>query len=44
MVADELLLVCPWLEAHEGHGHVWWVDLQLYVGFYASILMGKAVK
>lgn len=39
MVAEELLL-----EAHEESGHVWWVDLQLYVGFYASILMGKAVK
>ena len=39
MVAEELLL-----EAHEEKDHVWWVDLQLYVGFYASILMGKAVK
>jgi len=37
MVAEELLL-----EAHEDeHEHVWWVDLQLYTGFYASIIMGK---
>jgi len=38
MVAEELLL-----EAHEKGEHVWWVDLQLYTGFYASILMGKAL-
>jgi ZIP family zinc transporter len=40
MVAEELLL-----EAHDEDGeHVWWVDLQLYVGFYASIVMGKVLK
>jgi len=38
MVAEELLL-----QAHEGGGHTWWVDLQLYTGFYASILMSKVV-
>lgn len=38
MVAEELLL-----EAHEKGDHVWWVDLQLYIGFYASVLMGKLV-
>jgi len=38
MVAEELLL-----EAHEGgeDSHVWWVDLQLYVGFFLSVVMGK---
>lgn len=37
MVAEELLL-----EAHEdGCEHVWWVDLQLYIGFYASVMLGK---
>ena len=36
MVAEELLL-----EAHEGGGHIWWVDLQLYVGFFLSIMMDK---
>ena len=39
MVAEELLL-----EAHEKGDHVWWVDLQLYTGFYASIVMGKVLK
>jgi len=39
MVAEELLL-----EAHEKNDHVWWVDLQLYTGFYASIVMGKVLK
>lgn len=38
MVAEELLL-----EAHEDGEHVWWIDLQLYVGFYASIFMGKFI-
>jgi zinc transporter ZupT len=39
MVAEELLL-----EAHEeGGNHIWWVDLQLYVGFFVSILLGKLV-
>lgn len=39
MVAEELLL-----ESHEdGHDHVWWVDLQLYVGFFFSILLGKLI-
>jgi len=36
MVAEDLLL-----EAHEAGDHVWWVDLQLYVGFFVSIAMGK---
>lgn len=37
MVAEELLL-----EAHEDGGHhIWWVDLQLYVGFYASFMSTK---
>ncbi|KAG7339435.1 rhodanese-like domain containing protein [Nitzschia inconspicua] len=37
MVAGELLL-----EAHEeGGDHVWWVDLQLYVGFYVSFMATK---
>jgi len=37
MVAEELLL-----EAHEDASeHVWWVDLQLYVGFFLSLMMGK---
>lgn len=39
MVAEELLL-----EAHEKGEHVWWVDLQLYTGFFASIVMGKFIK
>jgi hypothetical protein len=43
MVADELLL-----EAHDDDDDdehdVWWVDLQLYVGFYSSIIMGKVLK
>lgn len=40
MVAEELLL-----EAHEDDaGHVWWVDLQLYVGFYASFMATKFIE
>lgn len=38
MVAEELLL-----EAHEEGEHVWWSDLQLYTGFFASILADKFV-
>lgn len=38
MVAEELLL-----EAHKEGNHIWWVDLQLYVGFFVSILLGKLV-
>jgi len=38
MVAEELLL-----EAHEEGEHVWWSDLQLYTGFFASILASKFV-
>ena len=38
MVAEELLL-----EAHEEADHIWWVDLQLYVGFYASFMATKFV-
>lgn len=38
MVAEELLL-----DAHEDGEHVWWVDLQLYTGFFASIVAGKFV-
>ena len=36
MVAEELLL-----HAHENGRHVWWVDVQLYVGFFVSILLAK---
>mmetsp|Transcript_10968 Transcript_10968/g.22462 ORF Transcript_10968/g.22462 Transcript_10968/m.22462 type:complete len:353 (+) Transcript_10968:124-1182(+) len=37
MVAEELLL-----QAHEdGSEHVWWVDLQLYTGFFASVMIEK---
>jgi hypothetical protein len=36
MVAEELLL-----DAHEDGEHVWWVDLQLYTGFFASVFAGK---
>ena len=32
------------LDAHEDGEHVWWVDLQLYTGFFASIVAGKFVK
>ena len=40
MVAEELLL-----EAHEeGRDHVWWVDLQLYTGFFASVMVEKLVS
>jgi zinc transporter, ZIP family len=39
MVAEELLL-----EAHEeGGNHIWWVDLQLYTGFFASVMVEKLV-
>ena len=38
MVAEELLL-----EAHEEGEHIWWSDLQLYTGFFASILADKFV-
>jgi zinc transporter ZupT len=37
MVAEELLL-----EAHEEGGeHIWWVDFQLYTGFFASVMVEK---
>lgn len=37
MVAEELLL-----QAHEdGADHIWWVDAQLYLGFYASVTLEK---
>lgn len=37
MVAEELLL-----QAHEdGSEHVWWVDFQLYTGFFASVMIEK---
>lgn len=39
MVAEELLL-----DAHEDGEHVWWVDLQLYTGFFSSIIAGKFVR
>jgi len=39
MVAEELLL-----DAHESGDHVWWVDLQLYTGFFASIMAGKLAR
>lgn len=39
MVAEELLL-----DAHEDGEHVWWVDLQLYTGFFASIMAGKFAR
>ena len=36
-VTEELLV-----EAHSGEGeHVWWVDLQFFVGFLASFLLEK---
>ena len=38
MCVEELLL-----DAHEDGEHVWWVDLQLYTGFFASIIAGKFV-
>lgn len=38
MVAEELLL-----QAHENGQHVWWVDVQLYVGFFVSVLLAKLV-
>ncbi|CAB9524207.1 expressed unknown protein [Seminavis robusta] len=39
MVAEELLL-----DAHEDGEHVWWVDLQLYTGFFASIIARKLAR
>jgi len=37
LVTEELLV-----EAHSGEGeHVWWVDLQFFVGFLASFLLEK---
>merc|ERR1712238_96096 len=36
MVAEELLL-----EAHEDGEHVWWVDVQLYTGFYWGFMSTK---
>lgn len=37
MVAEELLL-----QAHEEESeHTWWVDLQLYTGFFASVMIEK---
>jgi len=36
MVAEELLL-----EAHENGRHVWWVDIQLYTGFYFGFMSTK---
>ncbi|CAJ1945278.1 unnamed protein product [Cylindrotheca closterium] len=38
MVAEELLL-----QAHANGEHIWWVDVQLYVGFFGSILLAKLV-
>jgi zinc transporter ZupT len=39
MVAEELLL-----EAHEDGGeHVWWVDVQLYTGFYWGFMSTKFI-
>ena len=39
MVAEELLL-----ESHEnGAEHVWWVDFQLYTGFFASVMVDKFI-
>lgn len=39
MVSEELLL-----DAHEDGEHLWWVDLQLYTGFFTSIIAGKFVR
>jgi len=40
MVAEELLL-----EAHkEDEDHIWWVDVQLYVGFMCSVYLAKCLK
>jgi len=39
MVAEELLL-----EAHEEGEHVWWVDIQLYTGFFACLLASKLLE
>jgi len=37
MVCEELLV-----SAHEsGEHHIWWIDLQVYVGFMFSLLMEK---
>mmetsp|Transcript_11450 Transcript_11450/g.11165 ORF Transcript_11450/g.11165 Transcript_11450/m.11165 type:complete len:191 (-) Transcript_11450:308-880(-) len=38
MVAEEILL-----EAHEDGEHVWWVDVQLYTGFYWGFMSTKFV-
>jgi hypothetical protein len=38
MVAEELML-----EAHKEGDHVWWVDPQLHVGFFASLMVGKCM-
>ncbi|EKX34988.1 hypothetical protein GUITHDRAFT_118828 [Guillardia theta CCMP2712] len=40
MVCEELLV-----SAHEeGDEHVWWVDLQVFVGFLLALLLDKAVQ
>mmetsp|Transcript_12615 Transcript_12615/g.18545 ORF Transcript_12615/g.18545 Transcript_12615/m.18545 type:complete len:296 (+) Transcript_12615:75-962(+) len=39
MVAEELLL-----EAHEEGEHVWWIDVQLYTGFFACLLASKLLE
>mmetsp|Transcript_23575 Transcript_23575/g.52967 ORF Transcript_23575/g.52967 Transcript_23575/m.52967 type:complete len:347 (-) Transcript_23575:428-1468(-) len=40
MVCEELLV-----SAHEeGEEHVWWVDLQVFVGFLLALLLDKAVQ
>ena len=44
MVAEELLLEAHDDDDDDDDEHVWWVDLQLYVGFYSSIIMGKVLK
>jgi len=40
LVTEELLL-----EAHSGGSeeHIWWVDMQFFIGFYLSILFQKYV-
>lgn len=38
MVCEELLV-----SAHEsGDDHVWWIDLQVYLGFMFSLVLNKA--
>jgi hypothetical protein len=38
MVAEELLV-----SAHEeGEEHVWWIDLQVFVGFLLALIVAKA--